>query len=517
MPGDTQNFPRGSEWRVWDLHIHTPASFHWRGERLNESGDEATRNRLLDTMIAAMNEAEPAVFALMDYWTFDGWFALKKRLLQSAAPRLHKTVFPGIELRLAAPMNGRLNAHVIFSNEISDQTLLDFKSRLRLELVHHPLSNPGLIAFARYANADKLATHSFKKIEVMASDEIALNAGAQIAEVSRESYKDAIRKVPPGQAVGFMPFDTYDGLSKVKWDEHYSYSLDLFQSSPIFETRDSDCWAAFAGLRTERNSRWFVAFRAALQNVSRLAVSGSDAHCFTGSPGNNNERGYGDFPSSTKTWIKADPTWLGLLQAIKEPEKRSYIGLSPPKLDLVKQNKAFYIDNITIEKVAAESTADTWLHGCNIALNTDLVAIIGNKGSGKSALADIIALLGNSQQKAHFSFLKRDRFRGKAGDPARQFKGRMNWYSGQPGEMLLSDDPPPNRVELVKYIPQGRFEALCNDHVAGRADTFENELRFVVFSHVDASISLDALDFEQLIECLSENKLSLLNWLATPS
>ena len=186
MPGDTQNFPRGSEWRVWDLHIHTPASFHWRGERLNESGDKATRNRLLDTMIAAMNEAEPAVFALMDYWTFDGWFALKKRLLQSAAPRLHKTVFPGIELRLAAPMNGRLNAHVIFSNEISDQTLLDFKSRLRLELVHHPLSNPGLIAFARYANADKLATHSFKKIEVMASDEIALNAGAQIAEVSRE-------------------------------------------------------------------------------------------------------------------------------------------------------------------------------------------------------------------------------------------------------------------------------------------------------------------------------------------
>ncbi len=24
---------RGSEWRKWDLHIHTPASFYWNGTK----------------------------------------------------------------------------------------------------------------------------------------------------------------------------------------------------------------------------------------------------------------------------------------------------------------------------------------------------------------------------------------------------------------------------------------------------------------------------------------------------
>lgn len=26
---------RGSEWRQWDLHIHSPASFHWEGKKFD--------------------------------------------------------------------------------------------------------------------------------------------------------------------------------------------------------------------------------------------------------------------------------------------------------------------------------------------------------------------------------------------------------------------------------------------------------------------------------------------------
>ena len=33
------NDPRGSVWRKWDLHVHTPASFHWT--RLKTTGDRA--------------------------------------------------------------------------------------------------------------------------------------------------------------------------------------------------------------------------------------------------------------------------------------------------------------------------------------------------------------------------------------------------------------------------------------------------------------------------------------------
>lgn len=103
-----------------------------------------------------MNAASPAVFALMDYWTFDGWFALQKRLQDADAPKLEKMVFPGIELRVAAPIQERLNLHAIFSNKISNQDLADFTSRLSIALIDQPLSKEGLIRYARQAGADKL-------------------------------------------------------------------------------------------------------------------------------------------------------------------------------------------------------------------------------------------------------------------------------------------------------------------------------------------------------------------------
>src|SRR3979490_3154974 len=102
---------------------------------------------LFDEMIRAMNDATSIAFGLMDYWTFDGWFALKTRQTQQGAPALLKTVFPGVELRLAAPMERRLNAHVLFSNETSDQHLRDFLSRLKLQLINQPLSHDALVEY----------------------------------------------------------------------------------------------------------------------------------------------------------------------------------------------------------------------------------------------------------------------------------------------------------------------------------------------------------------------------------
>jgi predicted ATPase len=501
-----QHFPRGSEWRQWDLHIHTPASFHWKGERFSAAANTASDDVLIDEMIGALNDAAPAVYAIQYYWGFEGWFALKRRLANGTGPALNKMVFPGIELRLAAPIQGRLNAHVLFSNEIPDQFLRDFLSSLKLEITGQSLSPHALIAYARAANADKLATHGFDKAEVLASNEIALRAGSMIAELNVDSYKAAVRAVPDNLALGFMPFETNDGLASVKHQEHYAYAIGLFDSSPIFETRKEGLWNAFVGRKCPENETFFEAFQESIGRIPRLPVSGSDAHQLRGTPGDNNARGYGDFPSQRVTWIKADPTWRGLLQAIKEPRKRCHIGVTPPKLQRISANKTFYIDSVTLSKVDGSALPDTWFDGCAIPFNADLVAIIGNKGSGKSALADVLALVGNSQQHAHFSFLKADRFRGKAGEPARQFEGKLDWLAGDPSRANLADNPASDRVELVRYVPQGRFEALCNEHVTGRSENFESELRSVIFSHIPAEERLGALDYDQLIEA-QENTL----------
>lgn len=491
---------RGSVWRQWDLHIHTPASFHWMGRKFRDCINSDERRDLVDQLINALNKAEPCAFAIMDYWTFDGWIALKQRLGEEGAPKLQKRVFPGIELRLAAPMKGRLNAHVLFSDEIEDQALLDFKHALTIELVNRPLSDSALIELARITGSDKLKTHGFEQAEIAASDEKALLAGAIVAEVNPDSYKSAVSKVKQGLAIGFMPFDTNDGLADVKWHEHYAYAMGLFQSSPIFETRNADLHAAFAGVRTNGNSKYLENFQSALKGIPRLAVSGSDAHCFVGVPGDNNKRGYGDFPSEKRTWIKADPTFQGLKQAILEPAKRSFIGSKPEKLQVVEFSKTHFIESIKVQKTGLKAGVGNWLDNCDILLNPDLVAIIGNKGSGKSALADIIATLGHSRQARHFSFLKRDRFLGKSGDPARHFTGTLTWRNDSTEARTLEILPTDDKQELVRYIPQHYFEELCNDHVSGKSDAFEKELRAVIFSHTSEEMRLGALDFDQLTE-----------------
>ncbi len=333
-------FNRGSEWRQWDLHIHTPASFEWSGKRFALM-DESEKRAEIDKMIIAINKATPVVFALMDYWTFDGWLALKKRLKETGAPKLEKLVLPGIELRLVSPTTYRLNAHVIFSNEISDQDLFDFKGHLQLRLVNKPLSDEALRQLAKTADTDILKSHGTSKEKVKNDDNLALTIGSKLAEIATDSYQEAIKQVPGNFAIGFMPWDTYNGLKDADWVTHYSYVKSLMWSSTIFETRKESTWGAFVGQKLPENQTFYDAFREALDYEPKLAVSGSDAHKIAD---------YGLFPNSKPTWIKADPSWLGLLQAIKEPAKRSFIGEIPPKIKTVDANKSFFIDKVSVIK-----------------------------------------------------------------------------------------------------------------------------------------------------------------------
>ncbi|EDT02747.1 ABC transporter [Burkholderia ambifaria IOP40-10] len=57
-----------------------------------------------------------------------------------------------------------------------------------------------------------------------------------------------------------MPYDTSDGLGEVKWQDHYAYFLGLFQSSPIFESRNRDLRDAFFGEETPGNTKFFKNF-----------------------------------------------------------------------------------------------------------------------------------------------------------------------------------------------------------------------------------------------------------------
>ncbi|MGB9989355.1 TrlF family AAA-like ATPase [Pseudoduganella rhizocola] len=481
---------RGALWNRWDLHIHTPASYEWSGgKRLRDISSVEERTALLEQVVKGINASNCAVVAVMDYWTFDGVIALRDYLKQPGAIKCDATILPGIELRMVSPGDFRLNMHVILNEGLSDEKLQAFKSQLHLSITDKPLNDDYLIEWAREHLTDKrLAQLGTSKATVMSDKAVALIAASKTVEVSTDSVKAALKQFGSDEAILFVPFDTNDGVKKIKFREHHSFPNELLAMEAIFEVGNQGTRDAFAGIQTNENQEYFSEFQEAIKHP-KLAVRGSDAHKITD---------YGSFPGGRATWIKASPNFSGLLQACKEPANRSFTGPTPPKLDFVARNPQLFIESIHVRKRAGAPEIGAWLDGTNLEFNQDLVALIGKKGSGKSALADVLGLLGDTLNSNYFSFLSEHRFRLKKDDKASSFEAMLKWNQDAKAAewRLLSSSRSPSSVQRVKYLPQRYFEELCNDHVAGDDKLLQEELKQVIYSHIphderDGAYTLD--------------------------
>lgn len=212
-----------------------------------------------------------------------------------------------------------------------------------------------------------------------------------------------------------------------------------------------------------------------------------------------------DYSTKCPMWIKADQGFLGLLQLLNEPSSRVYLGDTPPCVSRSKRNPTKYMDAISFEKTDQANTEDEWFSG-SIPLNHGLVAIIGNKGNGKSALADVMALLGDTRMSQHFSFLTRTRFlapKTKFGD---MFHAKVTWHSGREIQRELSATVDPAAPELVKYIPQNYLESICSEIKESRETGFDRELMEVIFSHVPDAEQIGNETLSELINYLTNEK-----------
>lgn len=121
MNNNNNKVNRGSEWRIWDLHVHTPLSIENNyGCKNDEEG--------WDKYITALEQLPPdiKVLGINDYLFIDGYMKVKE---YKDAGRLSniELLLPVVEFRLAKfcghKQFKRVNFHVIFSNDISAEII----------------------------------------------------------------------------------------------------------------------------------------------------------------------------------------------------------------------------------------------------------------------------------------------------------------------------------------------------------------------------------------------------------
>lgn len=115
-------------------------------------------------------------------------------------------------------------------------------------------------------------------------------------------------------------------------------------------------------------------------------------------------------------WVKGKPDFDALRQALVDPE-RTYVGIMPPSGATPSQ----VIDSLTISNAP-------WIRTPTINLNPGLVAIIGARGSGKTALADMIA----AGCDAYSDSEVRPSFLARAQEYLDDAYAKVTWQDGSP-------------------------------------------------------------------------------------
>ncbi|HET9592592.1 MAG TPA: hypothetical protein VFP17_06730 [Solirubrobacterales bacterium] len=205
-------------------------------------------------------------------------------------------------------------------------------------------------------------------------------------------------------------------------------------------------------------------------------------------------------------WVRADPGFNGLAQLRNEPEDRVFIGSEPEALARVRGAANKSIKEISFEHRGKPNPAAQWLSG-SLPLNPGLIAVIGSKGSGKSALGDALALAGNAHNEGRFSFLTGERFLNPRDHLGGAFAVEIVWRSEERQSCCLDEKPDPLLTARVKHIPQHYLEEICGQiQRSGSRTKFDEELEAVIFSHVQTADRLGKETLRDLLEHMGSAK-----------
>lgn len=492
-------FPRGSEWRRWDLQVHTPLS------ALN-NGFGQDFDTYAKTLFERAVAEQIAVIGVTDYFTIDGYKQLRslqqnpKRLTDLVGEKLAVAaqgirLLPNVEFRLDAfvrvdGQDARINAHVIFSDDVEPRDIEEnFLQRLLFVSDSEPADRDAALSLT-VANLTEFGARLKAEHETFAN-RADLEVGMTQATVSHSAISDVLSQTKAFKRRYLFAVVADEDLSHISWSgQGHNTRKVLIQKSHMLFSASPGTRAFALGQRAESVASFEVEFRG-----RKPCIHGSDAH--------SADRLF-VFDKGRQLWVRADPTFDGLVQLCHEPDDRVYIGPEPPALQRIRASATKSIEAISFKRNAAAGADTQWFSG-SVPLNAGLVAVIGKKGSGKSALADAIGLLGEAQTAEDFSFLTPDRFLNPRSDLGRWFEATLRWRSGESQTRKLDAPCDASVPERVRHIPQNYLEKICAEIQESSTPTlFDRELEAVIFSHVPHADRLGYTSLDELFRHTTE-------------
>lgn len=461
----TVDDPRGSVWRRWDPHIHTPGT-----AENDQFGPDAW-----DAYLTAIEKSEPRIEALgiTDYASLDNYETVLKYQSDGRLPDVG-LIFPNIELRFAIGTKAAapVNFHLLIPSDKPDY--LEEARRFLRSLTFkvggetYRCEPEDLRKLGRKHKGDQL------------DDDAAQKAGIRQFKVSLDVLREAFNgsEWATANIIVAVAAGTNDGSSGVRDDDAGLESLrrEIDRMARVMFTSSPAQRLYWSGEGT--------ASREDLEATSdglKVCLHGSDAHAVAEVGKPNDDR---------FTWLKGDLTFETLRQAILEPRDRAIVDDRPPQGALPYR----VIDQVTVSDAA-------WLATPDLPLNSGLVAIIGARGSGKTALADLIAAGGLSLDPSEESFLSR----------AAKYIGnesvKLTWGDSEVSASSLALSALDASESYVQYLSQQFVERLCSSE--GLAAELLAEIERVIFEEHPGDQRLGASGFGELLDRLAARGRSM--------
>ena len=495
------SYPRGSEWRRWDTHVHTPMSI------LNNQFPRlpGTSEPDWDQYVTALEQRGMAVYGITDYFTIEGY---KTLLPYQAAGRLQGIrLLPSIEFRLDKLVSGRgadlpkrLNFHVIFSEEVLAQDIEDhFLHDLNFAYENNPhdtgqqfrLKPANLALLGERLKAEEKSFEAMTPIEVGAMSAVVnLDAIVKIL-TDNDRFKNKYLLALPAEHWDSIPWGGQD---------HHTRKLLLQRADLVMASNPKTVsWCMGQPPYMEGPTSFVREFR-----TLKPCIHGSDAHdlFFIGHPCARRSDASHDCHSQTgqcelrNCWVKADPTFEGLRQLLYEPADRVRIQPADPT-----PTKSIYsLAGTAVQH--RQINDDLALADVDLPLNAGLVAVTGGKGSGKTALVDLIAHCYMDRENTS----DRNSFVRRVGSEGGGLQVTLTLANGNKFSKTIADGRFIEDSHIV-YIAQGELEKYIDEN----SDLNEYIHRLVFESSVIKDTTL-AFDYQQVtseIEALQSDLDSL--------